>query len=172
MLYCVTVLGPFYFNISKNRQTLVLKCVFHGYKFQSRSSTGQNMPKENRLFIRSTFRTEHSINLTYLVHKISPRWRKVSMVIERTTRWGKKLLQRIQMWYKYREKFKVGQRIYEMIASNFLLNLIPKELLYMKNNHSKYELKLSATLGMPHTYYDDMRQKPLACYAHRTALKG
>jgi hypothetical protein len=36
-----------------------------GYKFQSRSSTGQNMPKENELFTRSTFRTEHSINLTY-----------------------------------------------------------------------------------------------------------
>jgi hypothetical protein len=31
-----------------------------------------------------------------------------------------------------------------MIASNFLFNFIPKELLYVKNNSSKYELKLSA----------------------------
>jgi hypothetical protein len=30
-----------------------------------------------------------------------------------------------------------------MIASNFLFNFIPKELLYVKNNSSKYELKLS-----------------------------
>jgi hypothetical protein len=38
----------------------------------------------------------------------------------------------------------VGRRLYEMIASNFLFNFIPKELLYVKNNSSKYELKLSA----------------------------
>jgi hypothetical protein len=31
-----------------------------------------------------------------------------------------------------------------MIAGNFLFNFIPKELLYAKNNSSKYELKLSA----------------------------
>jgi hypothetical protein len=31
-----------------------------------------------------------------------------------------------------------------MIAGNFLFNFIPKELLYVKNNSSKYELKLSA----------------------------
>jgi hypothetical protein len=50
----------------------------------------------------------------------------------------------------------VGQEIYEMIASNFLFNFIPKELLYVKNNSSKYELKLGATLHVPHTYYTDM----------------
>jgi hypothetical protein len=53
-------------------------------------------------------------------------------------------------------KFKVGQQIYEMIASNFLFNFEPKELLYMKNNSLKYELKLCATLRMPRTYYADM----------------
>jgi hypothetical protein len=31
-----------------------------------------------------------------------------------------------------------------MIAGNFLFNFIPKELLYVKNNSFKYELKLSA----------------------------
>jgi hypothetical protein len=40
----------------------------------------------------------------------------------------------------------MGQQIYEMIACNFLFNFIPKELFYMKNNSSKYELKLSSTL--------------------------
>jgi hypothetical protein len=39
------------------------------------------MPKENQLFIQSTFRTGHSIDLTYLVHKNSPRWREVCVVI-------------------------------------------------------------------------------------------
>jgi hypothetical protein len=39
----------------------------------------------------------------------------------------------------------LAQRLYEMIAGNFLFNFIPKELLYVKNNSSKYELKLSAT---------------------------
>jgi hypothetical protein len=34
----------------------------------------------------------------------------------------------------------VGQKKYEMIACNFLFNFIPKELLYVKNNSSKYEL--------------------------------
>jgi hypothetical protein len=48
------------------------------------------------------------------------------------------------------------QRIYEMIASNFLFNFMPKELLYVKNNSSKYELKLSTTLHVPRTYYADM----------------
>jgi hypothetical protein len=43
------------------------------------------MPKENRLFTQSTFRTEHSINLTYLVHKNSPRWRQVCAVISAPT---------------------------------------------------------------------------------------
>jgi hypothetical protein len=33
-----------------------------------------------------------------------------------------------------------------MIACNFLFNLIPKELFYVKNNSYKYELKLGATL--------------------------
>jgi hypothetical protein len=54
------------------------------------------------------------------------------------------LLQGIQMYDTYRGKFKVEQQLYEMIASNFLFNFIPKELLYVKNNSSKYELKLSA----------------------------
>jgi hypothetical protein len=53
------------------------------------------------------------------------------------------LLQGIQMYDTYRGKFKAG-RLYEMIAGNFLFNFIPKELLYDKNNSSKYELKLSA----------------------------
>jgi S-adenosylmethionine:tRNA-ribosyltransferase-isomerase (queuine synthetase) len=35
-------------------------------------------------------------------------------------------------------------------------NFIPKELLYMKNNRSKYELILSAALRMPGTDYSDM----------------
>jgi hypothetical protein len=35
------------------------------------------------------------------------------------------------MEYKYHMKFKVGQ-LHEMIASNFLFNFIPKELLYGK----------------------------------------
>jgi hypothetical protein len=48
------------------------------------------------------------------------------------------------MEYKYCVKFKVGQGLYEMIASNFLFNFIPKELLYVKNNSSKHKLKLSA----------------------------
>jgi hypothetical protein len=50
----------------------------------------------------------------------------------------------------------MGQQIYEIIASNFLFNFIPKELLYMKNNSSKYELKLGATLRVPRTHYTDM----------------
>jgi hypothetical protein len=43
-----------------------------------------------------------------------------------------------------------------MIASNFLFNFIPKELLYMKNKSSQYELKLSGASGMPCTYCTDM----------------
>jgi hypothetical protein len=34
--------------------------------------------------------------------------------------------------------------MYEMIACNFLFNFIPKELFYMKNNSSNYELKTGA----------------------------
>jgi hypothetical protein len=33
-----------------------------------------------------------------------------------------------------------------MIACNFLFDFIPKELLYVKNNSSKYELNLTAGL--------------------------
>jgi hypothetical protein len=40
----------------------------------------------------------------------------------------------------------VGQKIYEMIACNFFFNFIPKELFYVKNNSSKYELKPGTTL--------------------------
>jgi predicted DNA-binding ribbon-helix-helix protein len=40
-----------------------------------------------------------------------------------------------------------------MTARNFLFNFIPKELLYMKNNSSKYELNLSAALRVPCTDY-------------------
>jgi hypothetical protein len=32
---------------------------------------------------------------------------------------------------------------------------LPKELLYMKNNSSKYELHLSAALSVPSTYFGD-----------------
>jgi hypothetical protein len=39
-------------------------------------------------------------------------------------------------------QFKVGQNIYDMIACNFLFNFILKELFYVKNNSSKYELKV------------------------------
>jgi hypothetical protein len=60
------------------------------------------------------------------------------------------------MYYNCRGKFKVGQRIYEMITCNFLFNFIPKELFYVKNNGSKCELKSSATLGVPGTDYGDM----------------
>jgi hypothetical protein len=60
------------------------------------------------------------------------------------------------MYYNYREKFKVGQRIYEMIAWNSLFNFIPKELLYIKNNSSEYVLKLSAALRVPGTDFGDM----------------
>jgi hypothetical protein len=44
-----------------------------------------------------------------------------------------------------------------MIACNFLFNFIPKELFYVKNNSSKYELKPGATLP---------------CSAQTTVLKG
>jgi hypothetical protein len=54
------------------------------------------------------------------------------------------LLQGIQIHDTQRGKFKLAQRLYEMMAGNFLFNFIPKELLYVKNNSSKYELKLSA----------------------------
>jgi hypothetical protein len=40
----------------------------------------------------------------------------------------------------------VRQKIYEMIICNLLFNFIPKELFYVKNNSSKYELKPGATL--------------------------
>jgi hypothetical protein len=43
-----------------------------------------------------------------------------------------------------------------MIASNFLFNFIPKELLYVKNNSSKYELKLSAARRVSATQYGGM----------------
>jgi hypothetical protein len=68
----------------------------------------------------------------------------------------------------------VGQQIYEMIASNFFFNFIPKELLHMKNNSSKYELKLSATLRMPCTYYTDVTETAGMLYtAYGTeGLKG
>jgi hypothetical protein len=45
----------------------------------------------------------------------------------------------------------MGRRLYERIAGNFLFNFIPKELLYVKNNSSKYELKLSAAQCVPGT---------------------
>jgi hypothetical protein len=43
-----------------------------------------------------------------------------------------------------------------MIACNFLFNFIPKELFYMKNNSSKYELKLSTALPDPGADCGDM----------------
>jgi hypothetical protein len=54
----------------------------------------------------------------------------------------------------------VGQRIYERIARNFLFNFIPKALLYVKNNSSKYELNLSAAVSVHSTYFGDKRQTP------------
>jgi hypothetical protein len=60
------------------------------------------------------------------------------------------------MSYKYCGKFKVGKRIHEMIACNFLFNFIPKELLQVKNNSSKHELNLSAALGVPGSAYGMM----------------
>jgi hypothetical protein len=45
-----------------------------------------------------------------------------------------------------------------MIASNFLFNFTPKELLYVKNNSSKYKLKLSAAQRMPCAYYGNMTE--------------
>jgi hypothetical protein len=39
------------------------------------------------------------------------------------------LLQGIQMYDTYGGKFKMGRRLDEMIAGNFLFNFIPKELL-------------------------------------------
>jgi hypothetical protein len=71
------------------------------------------------------------------------------MVIEPSPQRLKELLQGIQMYVTYRGKFKVEQRIYEMIASNFIFNFILKELLYVKNYSSKYELKLSASGRVP-----------------------
>jgi hypothetical protein len=59
----------------------VLHVVSRGCKVQSWSSTHQNMPKEKWLFIQSTFRKKHNIDLTHLVHKNSPRWRQVCAVI-------------------------------------------------------------------------------------------
>jgi hypothetical protein len=43
-----------------------------------------------------------------------------------------------------------------MIAGNFLFNFIPKELLYVKNNSSKYEHKLSAAREVSDTDYGGM----------------
>jgi hypothetical protein len=43
-----------------------------------------------------------------------------------------------------------------MIACNFPFNFIPKELLYVKNNGSKYELNLTAALRMPCTSDGDV----------------
>jgi hypothetical protein len=39
---------------------------------------------------------------------------------------------------------------------NFHFNFIPKELLYMKNNSSKYELNLSAAKPVPCAEYSSM----------------
>jgi hypothetical protein len=44
--------------------------------------------------------------------------------------------ERIQMYSDCHGKFKVGRRIYERIARYFLFNLIPEELLYVKNTNS------------------------------------
>jgi hypothetical protein len=52
------------------------------------------------------------------------------------------------MYYNCRGKFKVEQQIYEMTACNLPFNFIPKELLYVKNNSSKYELNITDALGM------------------------
>jgi hypothetical protein len=41
-------------------------------------------------------------------------------------------------------------------AANYPLNFISKELLYMKNNGSKYELKLNAVIRVPRTDPGDM----------------
>jgi hypothetical protein len=43
-----------------------------------------------------------------------------------------------------------------MIACNFHFNFIPKELLYMRNNSSQYELNLSAATLVPGTEYGCM----------------
>jgi hypothetical protein len=59
-----------------------------------------------------------------------------------------------------------------MIACNFHFNFIPKEILYVKNNSSKYELNLSAALRVPSTEYGGMWQKPLACHVQTTTLNG
>jgi hypothetical protein len=50
------------------------------------------------------------------------------------------------MYHKYCGKFVVGQWIHENITWNLLFNFVPKELIYVKNNSSKYELQLSAAL--------------------------
>jgi hypothetical protein len=42
----------------------------------------------------------------------------------------------------------VGQYIYKTIAYHFLFYLVPKQLLYMNNNSSKYKLNPTAALGM------------------------
>jgi hypothetical protein len=69
----------------------------------------------------------HTIDLTYLVHNNSSRWRQVCMVIGRTPWWDTKLIQRIQMEYKYRAKFRVGL-LYKMIASNCLFEFHTKRI--------------------------------------------
>jgi hypothetical protein len=43
-----------------------------------------------------------------------------------------------------------------MKAHNLLFNFIPKELLNIKNNYSKYELELSLALGVLCTSDGDM----------------
>jgi hypothetical protein len=62
------------------------------------------------------------------------------------------------MYYNCHGKFEVGQKIYEIIACNFLIDFITKELFYVKNNTSKYKLKLSVALHVPGMDYGQVTE--------------
>jgi hypothetical protein len=51
---------------------------------------------------------------------------------------------------------KVSEHIHEINAHNFLFNFVPKELLYIKNNYSKFEQELAPALGVLCTLDGDM----------------
>jgi hypothetical protein len=58
---------------------------------------------------------------------------------------------------------KVWQHVYKMKVQDFPFDFIPKKLFFIKHHYSKYELDLTAALGMSWTSYDNV-MKPLACY--------
>jgi hypothetical protein len=60
---------------------------------------------------------------------------------------------------------------YELKAHNFLSDFVPKELIYIETNNSKYEADLTVALCMLCTSDSDMKKR-LVCYVHRMVSKG